>query len=296
MAAISNATDATSTTHHTNSELISRALALAVQPPHVWQQVVSLVDLRGANTAQYAHPIFDQLSAATAYTETDEVSSSEITRTQATVTTAEYAVATFLGDRGSRLSLMAEDAVAVERLVDACQQEIDVAVLTLSASMTNTQGDNATVNTVVNFNSVIANFRIQIGSAMSRPVMCMAPAAIRDLHEDSATNAAAIYGSLIGVQLHEATGGTNQGMRRSFGGVDIVESNHVVAGDTTGKSNFITLAGSINEAALVVPMGKDIMVEPGRVAERIGTWLVASYEKGAGIVDNNRCLEFITRA
>ena len=296
MAAISNATTATTATHHINSELISRVMAKAVQRPYVWRLCSFAVDLTGANTSQYAHPIFAALSAASAHTETDEVSSAEITRTQATITTAEYAKATFLGDRAQRLSIADEAMMAADRLANACMLQMDTAVLTLAASMSNTQGDNATVNTVVNFNSVISNFRVQIGSSAARPVMVMSAPAIRDLHEDAATNAAAIYGSLIGVQLHEATAGVNQGMRRSFGTVDIVESAGVVAGDTTGKSNFITLVGGQAESALITPIGKDLTPEVGRVAERIGSWLVYSYEFGAGIVDNNRCRVFITRA
>lgn len=296
MAVISNATTATSATHHINSELISRAIARAVSEPYVWRLCTFAVDLTGANTATYAHPIFARLSAAAAHTETDEVSSAEITRTQATISTAEYAKATFLGDRAQRLSIANEMMVAAERLADACMRKMDFDVLTLASSMTNTQGDNSTNNTVVNFNSVISNFRVQIGSSSARPVMVMSAPAIRDLHEDAATNAAAIYGSLVGVQLHEATAGVNQGVRRQFGGVEFVETSAVVAGDTSGKANFITLVGGQAESALITPIGKDISPEVGRVAERIGSWLVYSFEFGAGIVDQNRCRKFITRA
>lgn len=296
MAAISNATTATSAVHHINSELISRVMAKAVQRPYVWRDVTFAVDLRGSNTATYAHPIFAQLTAAAAHTETDEVSSAEITRTQATISTALYAKATFISDRAQRLSIADEAMVAADRLADACMLQMDTAVLTLAASMSNTQGDNATNNTVVNFNSVISNFRVQIGSSSARPVMVMSAPAIRDLHEDAATNAAAIYGSLVGVQLHEATGGVNQGTRRSFGNIDLVESAGVVAGDTTGKSNFITLVGNQGDSALITPIGKDLTPEIERVGSRVGSWLVYSYEFGAGIVDQNRCRVFITRA
>lgn len=296
MTAVPNATTATSATHHINSEIIERAISFAVQRPYVWQLFTYSPDLRAANTAQYAHPIFAQIAAASAFTETDEVSSTEITRTQATITTAEYAVATFLGDRAKRLSIANEEAVAVDRLVDSINQKIETDALTLASSMTSTQGSNSTINTVVNFNSVISNFRVTIGSSSAMPVMVMSAAAIRDLHEDSATNAAAIYGSLIGVQLHQATEGINQGLRRSFGTIQFVETNGVVAGDTSGKANFITLVGGVTETALMVPIGKDLFFEAGRIAERIGTWLVASIEHGAGIIDQNRCRRFITRA
>lgn len=296
MAAISNATTATTATHHINSEVIQRAISFAVQLPYVWQAFTFSPDLSGSNTATYSHPIISQFTAATAHTETDEVSSSETTRTNATITTAEYAKATFLGDRAKRLSIGNEEAIAVNRLVDAVMLKIETDALTLASSMTNTQGGAATVNTVVNFNSVISNFRVQIGSSSAMPVMVMSASAIRDLHEDAATNAAAIYGSLVGVQLHAATDGVNQGLRRSFGTVQFVETAGVVAGDTTGKANFITLVGGATDTALMVPFGKDLFFEMGRIAERIGTWLVASDEHGAGIVDNNRCRRFITRA
>ena len=296
MAAISNATTATSAVHHINSEMISRVMAKAVQRPYVWRACSFAVDLRGSNSATYAHPIFAQLSAAAAHTETDEVSSAEITRTQATISTALYAKATFLSDRAARLSIADEAMMAADRLADACMLQMDTAVLTLAASMSNTQGDNATNNTVVNWNSVIANFRSQVGASTARPVMVMSTAAIRDLHEDASTNAAAIYGSLIGEQLYKSTSGTNQGQRSSFGSIDILESSGVVAGDTTGKSNFITLVGGQGDSGLITPIGKDLTFEIDRVGSRVGSWLVYSYEFGAGIVDNNRCRVFITRA
>lgn len=296
MAAISNATTATTATHHINSEIIQTAISHAVREPYVWRVFTFSPNLVGANTAQYAHPIIARLTASAAFTETDEVSSAELTRTQATITTAEYAKATFLGDRAKRLSIGNEEAIAARELVDACMRKIEFDALTLATSMTNTQGGATTINTVVNFNSVIANFRVQIGSSSARPVMVMSAPAVRDLNEDAATNAAAIYGSLIGVQLHQATEGVNQGLRRPFGSIDLVETAGVVAGDTTGKANFITLVGGATDTALMVPIGKDITAEVGRVAERIGAWLVVSHEHGAGIVDQNRCRRFITRA
>lgn len=296
MAAVSNATTATQATHHINAEIIEALVAYAVQRPYVWQELVYTPDLRAANTAVDSHPIVAQLSAAGAHTETDEVASATPTRTNSTITTAEYAKATFLGDRARRLSILDEDAVAVNRLIDACQLEMDTAVLTLASSMSNSIGDNATVHNVVNFNTAISTFRTQIGSSTARPVFVHSVSAIRDLHEDAATNAAAIYGSLVGVQLHDATSGVNQGLRRPFGNIDLIETAGVVAGDTSGKANFITLVGGPGETALRMPIGKDVMAEVGRVAERIGQWLVASYEKGAGIFDNSRCLRVITRA
>jgi hypothetical protein len=296
MAAISDATTATSAVHHINSELILAVAAKAVQRPYVWRACTHAISLIGANTANYAHPIFAQLSAAAAHTETDEVASAEITRVQATISTAEYAKATFLGDRAQRLSIADEQMMAADRLADACMLKMETDVLTLAASMTNTQGDNATVNNVANFNSVLANFRVQIGASTARPVMVMSSAAIRDLHEDASSNAAAIYGSLIGERLHAATGGVNQGARPGFGSIDIQETAGVVAGDTTGKANFITLVGGQADSALIVPIGKGLTPEVERVASRIGAWLVFSFEFGAGIVDQNRCRRFITRA
>ena len=295
MAAVTNATTSTTVDHHVNPELIERALVYALQRPYVWQAIVHTPDLRNAQTAVDAHPIISQLAAAAATTETDEVASAQLSRTNSTITTAEYAKATFLSDRAARLSTQSEVSIAVDRLMDACMLEIDTAVLTLASSMSNSIGNNATPHTVVNFNTAISTFRVQVGSTTMRPVFVHSASAIRDLHEDAVSNAAAIYGSLVGVQLHDATSGVNQGLRRQFGNIDIIETAGVVAGDTTGKANFIVLVGG-PPSALRVPIGKDPMIEPGRVAERIGTWLVASYERGVGIFDQARCLRVITRA
>jgi hypothetical protein len=246
-------------------------------------------------TEVYKHPIWPRLTAAAAHTETDEVVASEIVPTVPSITTAEFAKATFLGDRAKRLTTGPLEAIALNRVIDALMLKIETDALTLVSSATYSQGGNATVNNLQNLNSVVSAFRARAKSSSMKPVMVNSVSAMRDLGEDLSVSGAALLGGLVGAQLHSAVTGPEQGLFREFGNMMIAETDGVVAGDTTGKANFIVHVGEA-EPALVVVFGKEITVEIGRIAERIGEYVVGSVEHGAGIVDPNRLYRFITRA
>lgn len=296
MAAITAATDTTSVADRTNTEWIDRILRFAAQRPKIWLSLVSVKDLTAGKSEVYTHNILANYTQATAHTDSDEVSAVELTSTDTNTTTAEYASASFIADRAKRLSLYNEEGNVALANYDACMLKIDNLVHALATSMSNTSGNNATNNTVSNFNSVVSSFKTTSFSSMSQPMMVMHSDAMRDLSADALSNAAAIYGSVVGAQLHAATvgGGPNIGVVRSFAGMGLIESTGVVAGDTTGWSNFIVSVGD-SDGALVVPVLKDIGIEVERVGSRIGDWVVASMDVGAGIVEQARAFCFITR-
>jgi hypothetical protein len=293
MAVITAASDTTTVADSTNSEWIDAVTRAAAKRPYVWMELVSIVGLADKKTDTYTHVIRDNFVQATAHTDSDEVTAVETTRTDTNTTTAEYASASFVADRAIRLSIHDELAWAVMSNVEACMLKLDNLVLALATSMTGI-GSAATPHTVSNFNTAIATWKATAFGAMSTPIMVMHTDAMRDLADDSLTNAAAIYGSVVGEQLHNATNGVNMGTLRQFGGVYLLETTGIPASDTTGWGNFIVSVGE-QDGGLVVPVGMDIRTEVERVGSRIGGWVVASMEVGAGIVEAARCLRFTTR-
>lgn len=294
MAAITSATTGTSVANVVQTELINRLLRFAAQRPYLWNGVAHVPPLL-QGTATYQHPYWSQLTAAVAHTETDQASVEEMTPSAPTVTTAAYARAVVLSDRAKRVSTQDLLPVAVNRVVDACFRKIDTDVLTLAASMSNSQGSAATNHTAQNLNSVFAGFRSTCKSSELPPVMVCSVAAMRDLGADLAANPAALFGSTVGPQLHAAVTGPNQGIFREYSGFFMAETEGVVAGDTSGKSNFLAQIGE-QDCALVVAFGALPMVEVQRQGDRLADWVVGSVDHGAGIVNQGRCYRFITRA
>jgi hypothetical protein len=293
MAVITNAVDTTSVADRTNTEWIDTVTYWAAAGPTIWKELVFVKDMTGAKSDTYTHNIRARLSAASAHTDSDEFSSNDLTSTDTNTTTAEYGSASFVADRANRLSVEPEDAVAIEANVYACNLKIDTAVHTLATSMTSI-GSAATVNTLDNLITVISTWKATAFNVVRPPILVMHLDAFRDLRADLGSNGAALLGSNVGEQLHQAVSSVSMGMLMPFGGVFFLESSHVVAGDTTGWSNFMISVGE-QDGALVMPVGMDINTELERVGSRRGTWFTAALEFGAGIRDSSRALRFITR-
>lgn len=253
MAAITSATTGTSIADVSQSEIISRLVRMAAQRPYLWRGVAHVPPLLVA-TDTYRHAYWPQLTAAAAHVETDQASVEELTPTKNDITTAAYTRAVVLGDRAKRLSTQDLLAVGVNRTLDAAYNKIDTAVLTLASSMSNSVGSAATNHTAVNLNSVLAGFRSTCKSSELPPVMICSVASMRDLGADLATSGAALFGSTVGPQLHAAVTGPNQGIFREFVGFFMAETEGVVAGDTSGKSNFLAQIGEM-DCAIAVAFG-----------------------------------------
>lgn len=294
MAAITGATVGTSVADVTLTEVINRLTRYAVQTPYLWMGFCHVPPLL-VGTDTYKHPYWPQLSAAAAHTETDLANVEEMQPTVPDVSTGEFSRATVVSDRAKRLATADLLAISVNRVIDACMRKIESSALTLAASMSNGQGSAATTHTALNLNSVITAFAAQAKGSKLPPVMINSLSAQRDLGADLATNGAALFGSVIGPQLHAAVTGPQQGLFRDFGGVMMASTDGVVAGDTTGKSNFIAHIGA-DECAIVVVFGQAPRSEYVRKGDRIADWIVGSVDFGAGTVNQSRCYRFITKA
>lgn len=293
MAAITNAVDTTSVADRTNTEWIDTATRYVASQPFVWVELVTRKDMSAMKTDTYTKNIRTHLVQATAHTDSDEFTALDLASVDTNTTTAEYGSASFVADRAERLSVEDEMRVAVESNVRACLLKIDTLVLALSTSMT-TIGNNATNNTLANFVTAVTAFKATSFTTEAPPIMVMHLDAMRDLRADSVTNGAAIFGSSFGEQLADATGGVNTGFLRPFGGIYLLETASIPAGDTTGWSSFIVAVGE-NDGGIVLPVGMDINVELERVGSRRGTWVTASVEVGAGLLEAARSLRFVTR-
>jgi hypothetical protein len=294
MAAITNATTATSAADSIDSEYIDRVARIAAARPAIWQLACKIEPLQ--KTTVYTHVIADRLAQAVAFgTETDEVAAVEMTRNDTNTSSAQYVQAVFLSDRAELLSWHGEQARAVELLMYSCDLKMDNLTMALAASMSNAIGSAATTHSALNFNTAVATFRNQVFASEMPPLMVNSVAAMRDLGEDAVTNAAALYGSAFGVQLQQATQGVTTGLVTSFAGIYMCQSSGVAVSDTTGKGNFMIRIGE-TQNALVAPFLKDYTFEIARKGERLGSYLVMSFDAGVGIIEQTGALRFTTRA
>lgn len=295
MAAITNATDTASVGNVKQTEIISRLVRFAVATPFIWQGFCYVPDLL-VGTDVYKHPYWPQLTAAAAHTDTDLDNVEElIPASDNTATTAEFSRAVALADRAERLSTQPMLAVSVNRVIDACMRKIEASALTLAASITTSQGGAATVHTQTNLVSVLSAFMAQGKSSQFAPVMISSVSANRDLLADLASNGAAVFGSAVGAQMHATLSGTNQGMFRDLGGLMMAVTDGVVAGDTTGKANFLVHVGE-SECAMVCAFGKAPSAEIARRGELLSNIVVGSVDFGVAIVNQNRAYRFVSRA
>lgn len=297
MAAITNATTATSIANTKQSEVINALVRYTVQTPHVWMGVAHVPpELMG--TAVYRHPYWPALTAAAAHTETDFDNVEELVAAKDNdVTTAEFSRAWAVGDRAKRLSLQDLLAVGVNRVINACHLKIEASVLALATSISTNQGSAATVHTQTNLVSVLSAFMAQGKSSVLPPVMVSSVSANRDLLADLSTSSASIFGSIVGAQMHDALSGMNQGIYKQLGasGVYMAVTDGVATADTTGKGNFIVHVGP-EECAIVCAFGKAPSAEYVRRGDLLTDIVVGSVDFGVGLVNQARAYEFVTRA
>jgi hypothetical protein len=294
MAAITNATNQSSIDNVSQGEIISRMIRRAAQTPKLWMGIVHVPQIL-LNSDTYRHTYWPALTAAAAHTETDQASVEEMTPTINNVTTAAFTRAVVVGDRAQRLAVQPLDVVSVDRVLDACYAKIEANVLALSASLSTSVGSAATNHTATNLNAVLSTYRTTCKGSEFAPVMVCSSASMRDLGADLAANGAGLFGSAIGPQLHAAVTGPAQGIFRDFAGFMMAESDGMPAGDTTGKTSMIVQIGE-HDCAMVVAFGEAPTVELQRQGERKATWYVGSVDFGAGIVNQGRGIQFVTRA
>ena len=294
MAAISNANNATTLAPRLYTEFIEqtltrtpRAVTLAMDLAHIPQEV--------SRTKRYVVNNLGNPSASSAYTETDEVASFELSPTATNCDTALYAVGTAIGDWGAQLnpSHVAELALAVRTAVD---ERLETDVIALASSLTNTTGSASTKMTLTNFVTVTAAYRALTKRSTGMPRMVLNEIARRDFMNDCMSAGASILGA-IGPALAAFLGGANQGEWVPFGGFMIASSDRMTAGDTTGKRNIIVGdPTSIETAALVLPfsMAPRYEMARGTAAQRLATWMFGQHAHVAAISNQARGYNFTT--
>jgi hypothetical protein len=295
MAVVPQATTTTTAASTIYDEYISEiSRATLGRIPVVYPLGVLRVPLLGKNSNQYDHNLRDEIGVATTLAETDEVTSTEITRSAASVSTATKAKSTFISKQNNRRSLWPEMANAAQELTSACARAIDADFLALASGFSSPIGNNATNHTVANLVTLFTAWRARVGSTMERPLIVMHGDAMRDLQLDAVSNAAAWFGAPAGIELNDATNAINQGVVATFNGVDMVSTDNIPVGDTTGWSNMMIARGNL-EAAIAMPFEQEIQLETWYEAKRQGWWVIATVDYGVGEVNDLAGQTFITR-
>jgi hypothetical protein len=295
MAVVTDATTTTTAASTIYDEWISEVSRQTLgRIPVVYPLGVLRVPLLGTNSNTYTHNLRDEIAAAVALAETDEVVSTEITRAATQVSTATKAVATFISKQVRRRSVWAEMADSAEELTSSCARAIDADFTALASGFSAPIGNSATNHSVSNLVTLFTTWRTRVGSTMEAPLLVMHSDAMRDLQLDAVNNAAAWFGASMGVQLYDAVNGLNQGQVSTFNGVDMVVSNRIPVGDTTGWSNMMIARGG-KEAAIAMPFEQPIELEVWYDAKRQGWWVIATVDYGVGEVNDLAGQTFITR-
>ena len=295
MAAVTNATVAATVAENINSEWINAAVVRSLgRTRYVYDYAVLKRSLMGKSTATYSHPIVAELAAAGAHTESDLVTSVKIDRADATVGTSVVYQATFLTYPAISRSIWSEFDVAISEVVAAVKRKINDDFVALATGFSNSIGAAATNFTVANFVTMCTTWRAQVRSTQEMPILFLHGDAMRDLQNDAMSNAAALFGSVMGVQLNNAVSGLNQGELSSFNNVRITSTDDMPVGDTTGWTNMLVATGE-NDAAIALAYNQDIQVEIEHIPSRLGYYVIASADYGVGEVNDTAGLGVISR-
>jgi hypothetical protein len=292
--AITGVTNTTVVADAILTETIETSIKFAVQAPYLFRDVAYIPPtLR--STKRWSVPNYARLAASGAYTESDTVTAQALTPTAVDVDTALYATGAFLSDWAEALAVQPMIPATVQALMDAVDLRLETDVLGLVSSMSNSIGSNAVTNNADNFVLATSTFRAQAKASTRMPLMVLSESAKRDLNADLMSNGGGVYGSLIGVQLHQAVAEAQMGQWVPFGGY-MIASTSAVPTVSSGKGNFIVHMGGANESALGLAFSMDPRINPGRKEEAVGLYLIAAHAHGAGIIDQSRALRFITKA
>lgn len=290
--AITGATTATVVADATLTEQIDREMRFAVESPFLFQDIAFLPPTL-VNTKRWSKPIYARLAASSAYTETDTVTAQALTPTAVDIDTALYATGGFLGDWGSTLAVHPLVPGMVQALMDAGMLRFETDCLGEVSNMTNSIGSAATTFDSDLFVLAASSFRTQAKRSSRKPLMVLSESAKRDLHADVMQSGGSIYGSVIGVGLHNAVSSANQGEWVEWGGYMIASTDQVPT-VATGKGNFICHMAP-GEYALALAFSMGMRIEPARKAENVGLYLILSHAHASGIAEQARCQRVISK-
>ncbi len=293
MAAVSGLTGLTVIDDIVNSEWISQTVHAATENPYLYNSICKTIPI--SQTRTYAHPIWAEMAAAAAVTESDEVGSTALSSSEVTVSPALNAKATFVSDQALGAGVLDVLSLAANRVIGATRRKIDNDALALATSITSSAGSNATTNDVSNLNTAITAFRTVVkGNLSGSAVAVMHGDALRDLGEDAVNTDNALFGSAVGENLFAGTQQVQAGQFAQFGKVSLVSHDGMPVGDTTGWTNMIIDAGGM-DCLLGLVVTRGIRLDLWREPKRFGTWVIASSDHATGILDQNRGHAFITK-
>lgn len=278
-----------------DSEYISRRVRYAVDTPKTYRFIANVIDISGAPTRTYAHPLQSHLTAATAVSETDEDATANVTSTEATISATRVMRSTFVSRQTAGASVWSTSDAAIDAVSRACQLYIDDAFHGLSASASNTIGDNATTMDLDNWVTMLSTFAGNAKNAMGQRVFVCAVDGLRDLQQEIMTSAAAILGSSEAASqlFGGAASASAMGVQFMIGNVAVVSTDEIPAADTTGWGNYLTTTGADGGLGLVVKEGIRVDTTPWPL--RQGMYFVGSADVGVGILEQAQLLEVISK-
>lgn len=293
--AIANTTTATVVADAILTEFLNREMRFAVDSPNQIYRDICEQPPGGLlmNTKRWAVPTYANLTGTVAATEGGDIVMQELTPTAVNIDTALFATGVALGDWSAQLAVHNLPTGAVEALLTAANRKLETDALSLASSMTNSIGSSATTMDADNFVGVQATFRAQGKKCNYKPLMVLSESAKRDLTADTMKNGAGIFGSIIGVQLHQAANTLNQGEWTEFLGYMLASTDQVPTVNS-GKGNFVVHKGP-NEFALGLAFSLPIRIVPAQRPENLATLLIVSHAHGVGIAEQARALRFITK-
>lgn len=276
-----------------NTEYITRSWRTSNRRPKVGLEATKIVvvPLEELNSLTYQVPTVTAISGVTTVTAGSAAPEAAVSTDGVTITLARRGLSVFLHD-DVRSKVMAAGQVAMAELLEAMQQEAHNRVMALLTSISSTQGAATTENDLSNWEAAAMAHRALLitGGPL---IALMNPDAVRDMRQDLIANAAALFGSAWGERAADAVQKPQTGLFTSFDGYAVRETLDTPAGDTTGWTNALLVAGEDAWAEFVI--GQDIEAELERAAQFYGTWMVAGSVTGVGIVKQAQAHKFITR-
>jgi hypothetical protein len=299
MAMIQATTPTTTATaqHLLNTEFISRLVRLAAMDPMVGLEIVKPVDLRaeykqGCNSYTYRITTIAEMSGAAVVTENNAAPEAALTSSASNISGVRRALRSFVTDLINDLGVIQVDENTLQNILHGIRNLDHQNILALFTSLTNTQGTNAIVHSLANWDLVTLNFRAQLFDpgplwAVQRTTTS------RDLRSDLISNAAGLFAASWGDRAQQALQTTRPGMGVPWDGYTVYESLDVPVGDTTGWTNAVGVGGDL--AAIEHPVWQELKPFAQRDESRFGGWLGASKISGYGIAKQANARAFITR-
>lgn len=290
--ALVQATEPTTTTQVAevlDDSYISRLLETPAIDPLVGESIVRR-EVMGADVHSYTYEIVtrNQFTGAAIVTQNDAAPEESFDPTSATISGARRGLRGFVLDATRRTVISTANEV-IFGLQLAVRDLIHRTILGLFTSISASAGNNATDNTLANWDVQTTAFRAALHD-IGQLWAVLNPDGIRDLRTDLVTNAAALFGATWGDRAANALMNQTPGLGVPFDGFTIYESNDTPAGDTTGWTNAMGVIGGLD-----LLIWDPLVIEMQRDASRYGTWLVAGTIVGVGIRNQKNLRAFITR-